>query len=160
MGTDPSLDISDELIEAHELAAVYGSLTALRGINLSVRPGEVVAPGAKGAGKTKRLLTLDGVLPTSRTRNSRRERYHCTTAPSLPAAGHGPLQTAIDARRRLTPRDRRYDTLSISPVRAVSQRPRNYERRRRRSAADVTDGAAFAGERVEGLVERASQPAA
>ena len=114
MGTDPSLDISDELIEAHELAAVYGSLTALRGINLSVRPGEVVAPGAKGAGKTKRLLTLDGVLPTSRTRNSRRERYHCTTAPSLPAAGHGPLQTAIDARRRLTPRDRRYDTLMVS----------------------------------------------
>lgn len=150
MGTDPSLDISDELIEAHELVAVYGSLTALGDINLSVRLGEVVALGAKGAGKTKLLLTLDGALPAFRTRNSRREPYHCTTAPSLPAAGHSPLQTAIDARRRLTPRDRRYDTLSRSPVRAVSQRSRNYECRRRRSAADVTDGTALAGERVEG----------
>ncbi len=115
MGTDPSLDISGELIEAHQLAAVYGGLTTtLRGINLSVRLNGVVALGAEGDGKTKLLPALDGVLPAPRTRDSRREPYRCTTALSLPAAGRRLLQTAIDARRRLTPRDRRYDTLMVS----------------------------------------------
>ena len=85
MGTDPSLDISDELIEAHELAAVYGTLTALRDIRLSVRPGEVVALGAKGAGKTKLLLTLAGVLPAglpdTRLSPGVLPLYDCTVPP-------------------------------------------------------------------------------
>lgn len=145
MGTDPSLDISDELIEAHELAAVYSGLTTLRDTNLSVRLNGVVALGAEGDRKTKLPPTLDGVVPPSRTRDSRREPYHCTTAPALPAADRSPLQTAIDARRRLTPRDRR-STLSWYPVRSVSQRPRNYECRRRCGATGVADAPAVAGE--------------
>lgn len=146
MGTDPSLNISDELIEAHELAAVYGGLTTLRASNLSVRLNGVVALGADGDRKTKLLPTLDGVLPASRTRDSRREPYHCTTAPFLPADDHGLLQTAIDARRQLTPRDRRYDTLSRYPVRSVSKRPWNYKCRRRCGATGVADAPAVAGE--------------
>jgi hypothetical protein len=114
MGTDPSLDISDELIEAHALAAVYSGLTTLRDTNLSVRLNGVLAFGAEGDRKTKLPPTLDGVLPAPRTRDSRRQPYHRTTAPFLPSADRSPLQTAIDARRRLTPRDRRYDTLMVS----------------------------------------------
>lgn len=53
----------DVLLEARDLSAGYGSLAAVRNLDLEVRAGEVVALlGANGAGKTTTLLTLAGEL--------------------------------------------------------------------------------------------------
>jgi len=52
------------LIEARDLSAGYGSLAAVRDLNLTVEAGEVVALlGPNGAGKTTTLLTMAGALP-------------------------------------------------------------------------------------------------
>jgi branched-chain amino acid transport system ATP-binding protein len=51
------------LLEAVDLSAGYGSLAAVRNLNLSVGAGEIVALlGANGAGKTTTILTLCGEL--------------------------------------------------------------------------------------------------
>jgi branched-chain amino acid transport system ATP-binding protein len=53
-------------IEAVGLSAGYGQIPVLSDINISVRPGEVVALlGANGAGKSTVLLALAGELPLS-----------------------------------------------------------------------------------------------
>lgn len=50
------------LLAVRGLASAYGPIEALRGIDLEVRPGELVAlVGANGAGKTTFLRTLSGV---------------------------------------------------------------------------------------------------
>ena len=52
------------LLEARGLNAGYGKVQVVHGLNLVVRPGEVVALlGPNGAGKTTSLLTLSGDLP-------------------------------------------------------------------------------------------------
>jgi branched-chain amino acid transport system ATP-binding protein len=52
------------ILEAEGLFAGYGDLAAVRDLNLTVHPGEIVALlGPNGAGKTTTLLTLAGVLP-------------------------------------------------------------------------------------------------
>jgi branched-chain amino acid transport system ATP-binding protein len=54
------------VLEARNLAAGYGSIPVLHGIDLRVRPGEVVALlGPNGAGKTTTMLALSGELPRS-----------------------------------------------------------------------------------------------
>lgn len=51
------------LVDVHDLAVSYGRVEALRGINLTVGRGEVVAVvGANGAGKTTLLRTLSGLI--------------------------------------------------------------------------------------------------
>src|SRR5216684_8184375 len=51
------------LLEVKKLAAGYGHLEVIRDVNLSVRPGEVVACiGANGAGKTTTLRAISGVI--------------------------------------------------------------------------------------------------
>lgn len=53
------------LLEITDLESGYGKLQILRGINVSVNSGEIVAIlGANGAGKTTLLRTISGVLPT------------------------------------------------------------------------------------------------
>jgi branched-chain amino acid transport system ATP-binding protein len=68
----PPADVSDEsasspagpLLEARGLTAGYGKVEVVHGVDLLVRPGEVVALlGPNGAGKTTSLLTLSGDLP-------------------------------------------------------------------------------------------------
>ena len=55
--------MSEPLIEARGLSAGYGKMAVVRGIDLRVDPGEVVALlGPNGAGKTTTLLTLAGEL--------------------------------------------------------------------------------------------------
>jgi branched-chain amino acid transport system ATP-binding protein len=54
------------LLATQALTAHYGRIQALRGIDLEVRQGELVAlVGANGAGKTTLLKTLSGVVPAS-----------------------------------------------------------------------------------------------
>ncbi len=54
----------DPLLRVGNLVAGYGDLAAVRGLNLEVHAGEVVALlGPNGAGKTTTLLTIAGELP-------------------------------------------------------------------------------------------------
>jgi branched-chain amino acid transport system ATP-binding protein len=51
------------LLTVSNLEVSYGSITALHGINLEVRKGEIVTLiGANGAGKTTTLRTISGLL--------------------------------------------------------------------------------------------------
>jgi len=57
----------NEALEAHALDLSYRERSVLRGVSVSVRPGEIVAViGANGAGKSTLLKTMAGlVVPTS-----------------------------------------------------------------------------------------------
>lgn len=57
---------SDLLLRVQGLESTYGRIKALKGIDLDVKRGEIVAlVGANGAGKTTFLRTLSGVQPAS-----------------------------------------------------------------------------------------------
>ncbi|CAI7980709.1 nonpolar-amino-acid-transporting ATPase [Frankia sp. Hr75.2] len=52
------------VLEARDLTAGYGALAAVRGVDIRVRAGEIVALlGPNGAGKTTTLAALAGALP-------------------------------------------------------------------------------------------------
>jgi branched-chain amino acid transport system ATP-binding protein len=54
------------MLEVHGLHSGYGALPILRGIDMQIEPGEVVAVlGANGVGKTTLNNTLCGLLPPS-----------------------------------------------------------------------------------------------
>lgn len=54
---------SGSILAVRNLETYYGPIVAVRGINLDVPPGEIVALlGANGAGKTTILKTISGVL--------------------------------------------------------------------------------------------------
>ena len=51
------------LLEVADLRVNYGAVSAIRGVSLSVAPGEVVALlGANGAGKSTMLRTISGLI--------------------------------------------------------------------------------------------------
>ena len=51
------------MLEIKNLVVSYGAITALRGISLEVRPGDIVTLiGANGAGKTTALRAVSGLL--------------------------------------------------------------------------------------------------
>ena len=55
--------MSDVLMECRNLTAGYGSLAAVRDLDLTIGRGELVALiGPNGAGKTTTLLTMAGEL--------------------------------------------------------------------------------------------------
>jgi branched-chain amino acid transport system ATP-binding protein len=55
------------ILELDGVAVSYGGIQAVRGVSLTVEPGEVVALiGANGAGKTTTLKTVMGLLPLAR----------------------------------------------------------------------------------------------
>ena len=56
--------MSDEILKLEELAVSYGSIRALKGINITVENGKIVAIlGSNGAGKTTTLKALSGIVP-------------------------------------------------------------------------------------------------
>jgi urea transport system ATP-binding protein len=58
---------TEALLEMKSVAAGYGSTPILRGINLAIRPGEIVAViGRNGVGKTTMMRSLIGQLPVWR----------------------------------------------------------------------------------------------
>ena len=51
------------LLSVEDLTVTYGAVAAIRGVNLSVRAGEVVALlGANGAGKSSMLRSISGIV--------------------------------------------------------------------------------------------------
>lgn len=55
--------MTNPVMECHELTAGYNGVAAIREIDISVAPGEVVAVlGPNGAGKTTTLLALSGII--------------------------------------------------------------------------------------------------
>jgi len=89
LGTAPS---AAALLEVSELRVNYGAVAAIRGVNLHVASGEVVALlGANGAGKSTMLRTISGL---SRPRGGR-ILLEGTPIHRLPLAhrapGHRPL---------------------------------------------------------------------
>jgi branched-chain amino acid transport system ATP-binding protein len=51
------------MLEIHDVHTYYGHVHALKGISLSVAPGEIVALiGANGAGKSTTLRAVSGLL--------------------------------------------------------------------------------------------------
>jgi branched-chain amino acid transport system ATP-binding protein len=54
------------LLEVEKLTAGYGAAPVLHDVDLTVRPGEIVAVlGANGAGKTTLLRTVSGLVPAA-----------------------------------------------------------------------------------------------
>lgn len=61
-----SVSISNSLLQVRDLKVAYGGIPALKGIDLDVAPGELVALiGSNGAGKTTTLKALAGLLQPS-----------------------------------------------------------------------------------------------
>ncbi len=59
--------MSKNLLEIKELHVGYGAIKAIKGIDLHVKKGEVVAIlGANGAGKTTTLRTISGLLRSNK----------------------------------------------------------------------------------------------
>ncbi|HEY8368298.1 MAG TPA: ABC transporter ATP-binding protein [Thermodesulfobacteriota bacterium] len=55
--------MSEPLLEVRGLEVAYGAIPAVKGVDLEVRPGEIVAViGANGAGKTTMLAAISGLL--------------------------------------------------------------------------------------------------
>lgn len=53
------------MLEVAELAVSYGAINAVRGVDLKVEPGQVVAlVGSNGAGKSSVLNAISGAVPT------------------------------------------------------------------------------------------------
>ncbi|MEY2618218.1 MAG: hypothetical protein RL522_1220 [Pseudomonadota bacterium] len=62
------MSASEPLLHVRELQVSYGRVEALRGVDLSVARGEVMAVvGANGAGKTTLLRALSGLVPAQCT---------------------------------------------------------------------------------------------
>ena len=82
---------NDVLLQLEEVSAGYGQTPCLKGINLFVRTGEIVALlGANGAGKTTTLMTISGLVRTRRgTISLRGERINGQSPEAIAGLGVG-----------------------------------------------------------------------
>ena len=76
----------EPMLQVEDISVHYGRLAAVRGVSLTVAPGEIVClVGPNGAGKSTTLLTIAGVLtPTQGT----------VTFDGLPTSGLSPEAVA------------------------------------------------------------------
>jgi branched-chain amino acid transport system ATP-binding protein len=59
----PARKPGDDLLTVTDLSVYYGNIAAVKGISLSVKPGEIVTLiGSNGAGKSTTLRTISGLL--------------------------------------------------------------------------------------------------
>jgi branched-chain amino acid transport system ATP-binding protein len=59
--------LHEKILKIDALYANYGSIEALKGINMEVRKGDIVTIiGANGAGKTSTLMSISGLIPSKR----------------------------------------------------------------------------------------------
>ena len=66
-GLPEGAPVSDALLTLANVESAYGPIKAVRGISLSVKPGQITTVlGPNGAGKTTILKTISGVLDPSR----------------------------------------------------------------------------------------------
>jgi ABC-2 type transport system ATP-binding protein len=78
----------EQAIEVHALCKRYGDYEAVRGIDISVRRGEVFGLlGPNGAGKTTTVEILEG--------------YRARTSGEVSVLGHDPAARSIELRRRI-----------------------------------------------------------
>jgi branched-chain amino acid transport system ATP-binding protein len=115
------------LLEVENLRAGYGLIEAIKGVSLSVEPGEIVALiGANGAGKTTLLMTIAGC---NRTRGGRVrfDGREITTLPTHEIVRAGLCQSPEG--RRIFPR------LTVSENLALGA----YTRRDKRAVNDDTE---------------------
>ena len=109
---------SNNLVEIENLSAGYAGVAVIRGVNLTVAKGEVVALlGPNGAGKTTTLLTTSGLLKTLEGKvtvlgesawPSRSSRLFRTveTLRNPRVRWTGPNASTCRVRRSFSPRDR------------------------------------------------------
>ena len=63
MSGTPSANAVTPMLELRDIHTYYGQIHALKGLNLQVNPGEIVALiGGNGAGKTTTLRTVSGMM--------------------------------------------------------------------------------------------------
>ncbi len=81
--------LSAPLLSVRGLRAGYGAVEVLRGIDLAVHPGEIVAVlGSNGVGKTTLNKALSGVVPVrAGTVTFAGERFDRASGPRIVAAG-------------------------------------------------------------------------
>jgi branched-chain amino acid transport system ATP-binding protein len=59
-------NMENNMLEIQNLHVSYGNIKALKGVNINVPKGKIVALlGANGAGKTTTLRTISGIVPAS-----------------------------------------------------------------------------------------------
>ena len=109
--------MSEAALELRDIEVRYGALTAVRGLSLSLDPGEIVGLiGPNGAGKSTTLHAVMGSVPLAARRDQARRQ-----AAARPSGGHRPL------RRLARPRGKAHLPLA---------------HRRRRTSASGSPGAA------------------
>jgi branched-chain amino acid transport system ATP-binding protein len=119
--------MSDALLSVRGLRSGYGAVEVLRGIDLDVRPGEIVALlGSNGAGKTTFNQTLSALLP-ARAGSIRFDGRDITRAHYRDVVGMGLIH--VPEGRRIFPNLSVLENLELgSFTRARSHRAANLER--------------------------------
>ena len=85
--------MSRPILEIRDLVIDYGIIRAVKGINLTVEPGSIVAIlGANGAGKTTTIKAIDGVVKTT-SGTIRFDGEDITGKPPYKLAGKGIIQS-------------------------------------------------------------------
>jgi len=102
------------LLQIHGLRAAYGKIEALKGVDLEINSGEIVALiGANGAGKSTLLMTICGT-PQAREGSIRFEGQDITRLPTFQIMRKGIAQSPEG--RRIFPRMTVMENLQMGAV--------------------------------------------